>query len=447
MKKSILILFIVIASITKQSSNAQIITTVAGNGTSGYSGDGGQATNAELDYPDGVALDAFGNMLIGDNLNNRVRMVNTNGIISTFAGNGTQGYTGDGGAATAAELNYPTGVAFDAVGNVYIADEQNNVIRMVNTSGIITTAVGGGSSGLGDGGNATDAELTDPRGVALDVVGNLYISDLASNRIRKVTTSGIITTVAGNGTVGFSGDGGQATAAELYYPSGVAFDNFGNMYIADEQNNVIRMVNTSGIITTVVGSGTHGFSGDGGAATAAEIGLPYSVAFDAVGNLYIADNSNSRIRMVNTSGIITTVVGGGSSGLGDGGNATDAELTDPAGVALDAVGNLYIADFANESIRKVCYNSCPATTGIEQFTSNNMQVSIYPNPNNGSFVIEPNSTTKQTMQVYDVNGKLVLNQTISGKTTIDASSLNEGVYNISLLSNEGVINKRLVIVR
>ena len=337
-------------------ANAQrgIITTVAGNGIIGDSGDGWAAMTAELYYPMGVALDASGNFYIVDG-NNRIRKVNTSGVITTIAGSGTAGYSGDGGAATAAELDNPAGVAVDAVGNVYIADNGNGRIRKVNISGVITTVAGNGTIGYaGDGGAATAAELYNAYSVAVDGSGNIYIADYGIGRIRKVNTSGIITTIAGNGIFGYSGDGGAATAAELNGPSGVAVDGSGNVYIAVDGDSRIRKVNTSGIITTLAGNGTLGFSGDGGAATAAELRNADVVAVDRSGNVYIADGYNQRIRQVNSSGFITTFAGNGTHGYsGDGGAATAAELNEPYGVAVDASGNVYIADSYNNRIRKV----------------------------------------------------------------------------------------------
>ena len=341
-------------------SISNTITTVAGNGAASYSGDGTTATTASLYSPSGVAVDVNGNLYIADSQNNRIRKVPTSGIISTVAGNGTVNYGGDGGAATAASLSNPVGLALDGTGNLYITDQQNQRIREVSTAGIITTVAGNGSYGFsGDGGTATGASLANSSGVAVDGSGNFYIADTQNNRIRKVSTAGSITTVAGNGTASFSGDNGSATAASLNNPVGVVVDGAGNVYIADAQNNRIRKVSTTGIITTVAGSGTASYSGDGGAATAASLNYPAGVAFDGIGNLYIADQGNQRIRKVSTSGIITTVVGNGTFGFGgDGGSATAANLANPASIAIDASGNLYIADSHNNRIRQV------STSGI-----------------------------------------------------------------------------------
>ena len=335
-----------------------IISTVAGTGAFGSSGDNGPATSAEIALPTGVVVDAAGNFYIADVGEHCVRKVDTSGTISTVAGicNGVSGYNGDGIAATSAQLNHPEGLALDGAGNLYIGDVGNNRIRMVNsTSGIITTIAGNGSGGYnGDNIPATSASLNSPSGVALDAAGNFYIAEFRNHRIRKVDISGIITTVAGNGTQGYNGDGIAATTAELNTPFGVAADSSGNIYIADTDNERIRKVGTSGIITTFAGTGTGGYNGDGIAATAAELGLPTGVAVDAAGDLYIADQSGQRVRKVDASGIITTLAGTGAASYnGDGIVATAAQLNYPFSVAPDGAGNLYIGDQEGSRVRKV----------------------------------------------------------------------------------------------
>jgi hypothetical protein len=339
------------------------ISTVAGNGASGYGGDGAAATSALLNGQTRVAVDSLGNLYIADTGNNVVREVLfSNGVISTIAGNGTAGYLGDGGAATSAELHSPNGVAVDALGNLYIADQVNNVIRMVTaTTGVITTVAGNGTAGYaGDGGAAISAALNQPNYVALDGAGNLYIADGLNNRIREVNAvTSIITTVAGNGTAGYAGDGSAATSAELNNPAGVAVDAVGYLYIADSGNNRVRKVNTGGVISTLAGNGTAGYSGDGGAATAAELQYPTGIGLDSAGNVYIADSLNNVVRAVNPgTGNISTVAGNGTAGYsGDNGPALFGELRNAADAAISSIGNLYISDAANNVVRKVQLNS------------------------------------------------------------------------------------------
>src|SRR5262245_3692272 len=280
------------------------------------------------------------------------------GVIRTIAGDGTAGFLGDGAAGTAARVNQPWGVAVDAVGNAYIADTYNHRIRMVTPAGVITTVAGNGTAGfLGDGALATSARLYYPTGVALDTAGNLYIADKNNNRIRKVTAAtGVISTVAGSGAAGFGGDGGLATSAQLNLPISVAVDSSGNLYIGDQYNHRIRKVTAAtGVISTLAGTGTVGYDGDGALATAALLNFPAGVGVDAAGNVYIADEGNSRVRKVAAgSGVITTVVGTGTAGfLGEAGPATAARLSDPIGLAVDGFGNVYIADHLNSRIRKL----------------------------------------------------------------------------------------------
>lgn len=338
--------------------NAQTINTFAGNGTAGFSGDGGPATAAKLNIPQAIAVDASGNVFFSDLSNNRIRKVNTSGIISTFAGNGTAGFAGDGGPATAAEFNMSVyGIACDGSGNVYFANNTDNRVRVVNTAGIINTMAGNGTFGFsGDGGPATAAELNAPFGVAVDASGNVYIADMLNYRVRMVNTAGIISTFAGNGFPATSGDGGPATAASIYKPRSLTFDGSGNLYIYEDggPNNVIRKVNTSGVISTYAGCCGGGYSGDGGPATAAQMTNVWGLAFDGSGNLYNSAQGNNRVRVINSAGTINAFAGTGVSGYGgDGGPATAALLNSPWGVATDGSGNLYIADGGNNRIRKV----------------------------------------------------------------------------------------------
>lgn len=436
--------------VVRKIDTAGIITTVAGDFTAGcgYNGDILPATSAQLNLPRGVVLDPNGNIYIADTMNHRVRVVNTAGIISTFAGDGIQGFTGDGGPATMAEIGNPRGLAYRQ-GTIYILPAGSSRIRtvvistnIINTylgsifgydgdnNPLLSTQLSGGTAEVfnksgslvftdsfnararmvagsvvqtlaggfvGDGKAATGATLVQPEQVSFDSSGNSYIADAGGNRIRKVTTTGVISTVAGNGISGYTGDGGAAISAKLYYPGGVAIDSAGNLYIADAFNNVVRKVDTTGTINTfstnanfsglwnmatdtagnvyVADTGTCviwkinssgvatavagtifvcGFAGDGGLATSAQLNTPYGIAVDKAGNLYIGDSSNNRIRKVNKAGTITTITGDGNCGFtGDGGVATSAEVCFPEGVGVDTRGNVYLADNGNGRVRKI----------------------------------------------------------------------------------------------
>lgn len=356
-----------LATLVVLSAQAQNITTVAGDGTRGFAGDGGLATNAKLSDPTGLAFDSTGNLYVADQLNARVRMVNPSGNISTLAGNGSEGYSGDGGPATNAQLNYPIGMAVGSANGVYVSQYQNSVIRKIASDNTISTVAGNGSfSYSGDGGPATDAALSYVQGVATDSAGNLYIVDAGNQRIRKVDTSGIISTVVGTGVPGFSGDGGLATAAQLRDPARIAVDRAGNLYITDAGNRRVRKVTTSGMISTVAGNGTAGFSGDGGPATSAQLRLPYGLAVDESGNLFITDLEDHRIRKVDTSGVITTIAGDGTPGFsGDGGPAATAQLNIPIDLAVRGA-DLYVSDAVNQRVRRI--GGAAQVAAVEQAT-------------------------------------------------------------------------------
>ena len=357
----------------------QIIYTFAGDSTIGYSGDGGQATAAALNSPHSVSLDIWGNIYIADFGNNNIRKIDiVTGVISTIAGNGVAGYSGDGGAATSAKLNGPTCVVVDSLGNIYIADDFNNRVRKVNfADGVITTIAGNGTSGdSGDGGAATDAELYSPIGIALDRSMNYYIVCAMSTRVRKVNSAGTISTFAGTSTSGYSGDGGPATGAEFVMPSRVASDLFGNVYVSDWGCNCIRKIRSDGIISTFAGNDTAGYNGDWLPATSAKLDGVVGVVSDINGNVYVAEYLNNRVRRINSENkLIYTIAGCGISGyLGDGNTATSAELNGPYGVTIDLGGNIYIADADNARIRKIngiCGNTdiCLGTTTTFSYPS------------------------------------------------------------------------------
>jgi uncharacterized protein (TIGR03437 family) len=345
----------------RQVNAKGLINTIVGLGVLGFSGDGAIASKALLNTPMGVATDSQGNLYIADTMNNRIRKVaGFAGNITTYAGNGVLSYSGDGGAATKAQFNTPQGVAVDSSGNFYVADSANNVVRKVTAGGVISNFAGNGTGGFGgDNGAATGAQLNSPHGVAVDSAGNVYIADTGNARVRKVS-GGVISTIAGSGTVGFSGDGGSGTSAQLSSPTSLAVDSSGNVYIADFGNNAIRELSSAGTISTVAGNGRQGYSGDGGAGTQAQLNGPQGVGVDSAGNVYIADTLNNRVRKL-SGGNIQTVAGIGIPGnAGDGGPAASAQLAAPTGLAVDSSGSIYVSN-GSSNVRKI-YPSGPIST-------------------------------------------------------------------------------------
>ncbi len=434
-------------------ANAQIINTVAGNGWGGYAGDGGQATAAELSNPNGVAFDVAGNYYIADETANVIRRVDgVSGIITSYAGNGVAGYYGDGGLATVAEIYEPIGVVVDPVGNLYISELGSATVRKVDIStGIISTVAGRFYVGYsGDGGPATAAELHDPRYIDLDKAGNLYIGDAGNNRIRKVDmSSGIITTVVGTGTSAFYGDGGPASAAELSYPYGVALDDSDNIYIADQSNNRIREVRTAtGIINTIGGNGVNSWAGDGGPATAAEIFGPCAMSIARNGDVFIAGTYEQRIRKIDrATGIITTFAGTGLAGFGgDGGFALSAFFYYPSGATLDHSGNLYIPDWENSRVRMITL--AETTTGTLSHGSNsNKDILVFPNPAKSELFIQFNGISgKASVTLFNMLGQQMLSQTsnVNQALAINVASLSKGIYLLKVQSEDGTIFIRKV---
>ena len=392
------------------------INTVAGNQAWIYSGDNVQATASSIFIPFGIALNAAGDMFIADTSNDRIRKVTkadgtaTGGIITTIAGNGIIAASGDGGPATSASVNNPSSVALDGAGNIFFTDSGNNAVRRIDANtGIITTFAGTlGQHGFsGDGGPSNLATLNTPNGIAFDAAGNLYIADTGNNLIRKVTAAtGFISTFAGNNSQGFSGDGGAAAGASLNAPWSVTPAPSGMIYIADQGNNRIRSVDTAGIIRTIVGTGAAGYSGDGGAASAAQLNVPANVAIDVGSNLYISDSGNNVIRKVNpTTQVINTVAGNSTESIsGDNGPATQAGLYGPYTLALDGVGNLYIADVFHNRIREI-------TTSSATLEYQPIRVNRTSTPQSQTFENDGNAT----LNISAINA--VSNATIDGSTT------------------------------
>lgn len=434
-----------------------IIDTVAG-GSYGDEGDGGPAVDAELENPSAVAMDSIGNLYIADAGNNKIRKVNAvTKQISTVAGDGNYGYAGDGNSALGAQFRNPTGVAVDDDGNVYIADKYNNRIRKIDADGNISTIAGTGVNDYsGDSGLAVDAALSNPSAVAI-YDGNLYIADTSNHRIRLIDAAGNIHTVAGSDDSGYSGDGGKAVEARLYYPSAIAVDGSGNLYIADTYNNRIRKVDFSsgiGIISTVAGSSlTDGFGGDGGSAVEAQLNEPEGVAIDDSGNLYISDTDNNRIRKVIPSGTIMTIAGIGTGGYsGDGGSGLLAELNGPLGITLDSAGNLIIADTYNYAIRiqDPYIPSSEASLSNIMLSSGTLSPAFAPGTTdytasvvNGISSIRVTPTTTNSLMSVKVNGQRIASGTESGDINLDVG---DNRIDLVVLAEDGVTEKPYTII-
>ena len=343
-----------------------MMTRYAGSGESGFSGDGGPAIKANFKTPAGLAFDPEGNLYIADRENHRIRKIDTSGNISTFAGIGEAGFSGDDGPAVKARLSLPSGVAIDKKGNLYISDRSNDRIRVVDKKGVIRTYAGSGVAGFqGDAGPALKAQLDKPFGIALDEAENLYIADRNNNRVRKVSPEGIITTVAGDGGFFFMGDNGPAYQASVAAPTGVAVDKKGNLYIADRNNNRIRLVDKLGMIRTVAGTGQQGYNGESETARETNLYLPFGLTVDSNDNLLVIDRSHYRIRRIDPkSGKVETVAGNGLKLFaGDGGPATGATLSFPHGMFMDKSDNLIFSDKGHYRIRKITPEGIISTFG------------------------------------------------------------------------------------
>jgi sugar lactone lactonase YvrE len=411
--------------------HAQVITTVAGIGVNGYTGDGGPALDAAI-MPAGLTTDSAGNIYFGDIVHNVVRKIDASGIITTIAGSG---------------IDAPGDVAVDKNGNVYVTELISNRVKKISPSGVITTiAGGGGARDFTHDAVATHVSLWAPDGIAVDSEGTIYFAERFNHCISKVTKDGMISTIAGTGTGGYNGEDIPATDAQLNGPMGIAVDAAGNIYVAEQGNERVRKISLSGNITTVAGCGTSGYNGDNILATTALLNYTRDVAVDKDGNVYIADLSNQRIRRVNGTGIITTVAGTGIVGYsGDGGPAVDAQLKSPGCITVNSFGNIYIADIGNGRIRRVRYS-----LSVKDAAETISAIDVYPNPSNGRFTLSVASIAVQHARITITNvlGEQVYEGVCSpGKDKEIDLSTAPGLYLLSVYTTGGRCTKRISIVK
>ncbi len=439
--KSVIITILFCCFVSGQSrAQGGYITTIAGNGVTQYIGDGYPATNLSLATPSGLCMDRQGNVYSTDFASHRIRKITPSDSIYTIGLTGVPGYTGDNGPATNATMDRPYGITIDTFGNLYIIDQRDDVVRKITRStGIITTICGNGAGGFfGDGGPATAAHMEQPAGLCIDNAGNLYIADKGNNRIRKVdAATGIISTVAGLGTIGYSGDDSAATAAKLSNPLGVCLDIAGNIYIADYGNHRIRKVDAiTGIITTFAGTGVAGNSGNGGPATNAQLTQPSGVFMSKQGNLYISDYGNNVIRIIGPDGVINKIACTGGYGYtGDHGPAQDATMIGPLAVFADDSENIFIADGTNSAIRKIQHS--PVGIADVKKLGN---LPVYPNPTTGACYIDAGRvSTNASVLVCNMLGAVVYSAPVMEvQHRIDMSGLPTGVYFVRLFSGNDV---------
>jgi sugar lactone lactonase YvrE len=422
-------------------TSAQVITTIVGDGRAFFSGDGSFASKASITTPQGLSIDKTGNIYISDSKNSKIRKVNTSGIIITIAGWGAPGMSGDGGPATAAKINIPSGIVLDKSGNIIFSDSYNHRIRKIDTAGIITTIAGTGLSGYtSDDTLAIHSRLNTPCGLALDDDGNLYIADRMNHRIRKVNTDGIISTVAGMGLAQYSGDGGQATLAAINRPNDVKISPDGDIIIADTYGHAVRKVKKDGTIISIAGSGDglFGFGGDEGVIGQSRLFYPFSLAIDKTGNIYVADRNNNRIRRIDVTGAIKTVVGtGAGTSSGDGNLAVEATIAVPQSLAVDEVGNLYIGE--SNKIRFLYLKDY----------KNEAKITFMPNPCFKSTTVFLASMYGEmaTINIYNNQGQLV--STTEGPTNrnITLEFASSGIYNVIAVSKHGKWSGTVVVLQ
>jgi hypothetical protein len=420
----------------------QVIVTVAGTGVNGYSGDGGPATNCKMTFPLDLTFDRLGNLYFTDDAVSCVRRISADGLISRYAGTGISGYGGDGGLATDANITGGGFLATDKWNNVYLSDGGNHRIRKITFGGLITTVAGTGTAGYnGDGIPATNAQLNGAQGIAVDEFGNIYVCDRRNYRIRKIDTAGIIHTVTGNGVSGISIDGSIADTAAIDETWCIKVDVTGNVLF--NENDRIRRINVlDNTLETLAGNGVHGYAGDGGLATTAEIFVE-NFTVDSIGNIYIT--GANRIRKVDTGGIINTIAGTGAGGFeGDGVNVSVAKIPLPGGLSFSDRGELNYAEKGSARIRKITM----AWDGVSEMSGANSKLELYPNPAHGVVNARMNAPAKEVnLTIMDASGVVVKSMTVPCNVTneIDVNVLRPGVYTLKMTAGSDEVSQQLIV--
>jgi sugar lactone lactonase YvrE len=426
-----------------RGSYAQVIVTVAGTGVGGYSGDNGPATNAKMSAPNSLVFDKNGNFYFTDATNPTIRKVTPSGIISRVAGNGTSGFSGDEGAATDAEIRGGGGLAVDRWNNIYLADGNNHRIRKITPDGVIHTIVGTGVAGYnGDGISALSAQLNQPQGVVVDDTGNVYICDRLNFRLRKVDTFGNISTIAGTGVMGFTADGARADTAAINESWHMVVDKNGDIYFMDKAR-IRKIAATDHKLSTIAGNGIDAYSGDGGPATAASIGTQY-FTFDSVGNIFMAEGGVCRIRKVTTDGTIYTIVGNGLVGIDpEGVSLSVARVIIPSGIAFNSIGELCFAERNGAKVRKITL----AWDGVNEVSAKDNRLELFPNPARHTVSISVRSEAEEaSVTIADVTGAVVARKTITCNLahTI-ATPWPKGIYMVCVVVGDATITKQVYI--
>ena len=421
---------------------SQTITTIAGTGLSTYNGNGLLATATNIGNGGRMTLNNSGELIFVDVTSHLLRKIDINGVMTIIAGNLSAGYQGENVLATTTSLNYPAGVVIDSMGNIIFCETTNCRIRKIDTNGIITTIAGNGEcSSTGDNGLATLATIRGPQYLTIDSQGNLYFSESQFHTVRKIDTSGIITRIAGTYIGGYNGDNILATNARINFPLGLAVDPQGNVFIAEVFGQRIRKIDTNGIITTIAGTGIAGFNGTNIQATTAQINRPSGMRFDVQGNLYFGDEYNNRIRKINTNGVITTVAGSGLQGyFGDGGNALSAMFDRPSDIIFDSSGSMYISDNFNYRIRRVTN-----VLSNEDFAAHEDDIQLAPNPAVNGITTLYFPELVNEIKVFDLVGQNVLSEKVDGKNNLEINIQKPGIYLVAFYSSEETITKKLMV--